>query len=127
MLRLEDASVRGVLDIDCEWLFRAAAPSSLTLDCGRWEVTVEAVGGGMGEGRSLWPLDEFSVDDCEVWTLPWVAASGRRKGEVVVPLPLSLFLRSPKGLLVILVGRCEDLPRCPSGSLEPSPRPGRRG
>jgi hypothetical protein len=27
VLRLEDASVRGVLDIDCEWLLRTGAPS----------------------------------------------------------------------------------------------------
>lgn len=28
MLRLEDASVRGVLDIDCEWLFRTGGRPS---------------------------------------------------------------------------------------------------
>ena len=55
--------------------------TALTRDWGRWvEVRDEAVGGGMGEGSRRWPLewDEFSVEACEVWLLPWAAASGRR-------------------------------------------------
>lgn len=59
-VRLEDASVWGVLDTDWLWLFlkapslllsREFPETALTLDCGRCcEFTELAVGGGMGEG-----------------------------------------------------------------------------
>jgi hypothetical protein len=71
----------------------------------------------MGEGSRRWPVEEFNVDDCDVWLLPWAAASGRRWVPAVVAL-LLLPLGSTIGLLVILVGRCEGLPRRTSGSLE---------
>jgi hypothetical protein len=61
-VRLDDASVWGVLDTDWLWLFltapspwlpRDVADTALMRDWGRWcEFAEEAVGGGMGEGRS---------------------------------------------------------------------------
>jgi hypothetical protein len=66
-VRLDDASVWGVLETD--WLTR---------DCGRCcECDDEAVGGGMGEGSS-WLLAVLEKEGC-VWVLPW-AESGLRKG-----------------------------------------------
>lgn len=74
-VRLDEASVWGVLDTDWLWLF-LAAPSlwlwllrelpdtALTLDCGRWcEFSDEAVGGGTGEGCS-WPPWALEKDAC---------------------------------------------------------------
>jgi hypothetical protein len=72
-VRFDEASVCGLLETDWLWLFLAAGPSpsllrefldtALTLDCGRcWEVTDEAVGGGMGEGSSRLPLFEVKVE-----------------------------------------------------------------
>lgn len=66
-LRFEDARVRGVLEMEYDWLFRAGPPSWLSLetpetalmrDWGRWkecgcECSDEDEGGGMGEGSSL--------------------------------------------------------------------------
>ena len=139
VLRCEDASVRGVLDMECEWLFLLGGPSwpslvvacesfeppdwALTLDWGRCsdEVRDEAVGGGMGEGSSLLAEDEVSVGDCCSW------ASGRSRWSEAVPLalalpcPCSLVLRSPMGLLVILVRECEGRPRRTSGTLYQAP------
>jgi hypothetical protein len=121
-VRLDDASVWGVLDTDWLWLFLAALSlwlwllrelpeTALTLDCGRLcELADEAVGGGMGEGKSwlLWVLEK---DGC-VWVLPW-AASGLRKGWVLGWLPLSLFLRSATDLLV-MAGWCAPVRACES-------------
>lgn len=125
-VRLDDASVCGVLDTDWLWLFltapspwlaRELPDTALTLDCGRWcEFTEEAVGGGMGEGSS-WLLLELEKDGW-VWVLPW-ADPGLRKGALGVLLlavPL-LFLRSAVALLVI-AGPCEGPPRRSSGPLD---------
>jgi hypothetical protein len=86
-VRLDDASVWGVLETDWLWLLRAtpslwlpreAADTALTRDCGRCcECDDEAVGGGMGEGSS-WLLAVLEKEGC-VWVLPW-AESGLRKG-----------------------------------------------
>jgi hypothetical protein len=123
-VRLDDASVWGVLDTDWLWLFltvpslwlvRELPETALTRDCGRLcELTEEAVGGGMGEGSS-WPLLVLEKEGC-VWVLPW-ADSGLRKGAVLLlAVPLSLFLRSAMDLLVI-AEPCEGLPRRSSASL----------
>jgi hypothetical protein len=114
-VRLEDASVWGVLETDwlwllrgppSLWLFREFLDTALTLDCGRcWEVTDEAVGGGSSEG-SRPALLVLEKEGCE-WALPW-ADSGLRKGAamvlvlvLVLVLPWSLRLRSAMGLLVM--------------------------
>jgi hypothetical protein len=117
-VRLEDASVRGVLDTDWLWLLRGAPSlwevrevreTALTLDCGRGcEATEEeAVGGGRGEG-SRPPLVVLEKEGCVCW-LPW-ADSGLRKGAAVaevkplplpLPLPLSLRRRSARDLLAM--------------------------
>jgi hypothetical protein len=129
-VRLDDASVCGVLETDWLWLFLTAVASPslvrdspetalLTLDCGRCEFTEEAVGGGMGEGsRRSW------VVGVKVWVpeLPW-ADSGLRKGGAVLA-PWSLLLRSAMGLLV-MSSAGEGPPRRSGGSS--SPDPGVRG
>jgi hypothetical protein len=110
-VRLDDASVCGVLETDWLWLFltapslwllRELPDTALMRDCGRCcELTDEAVGGGMGEG-SRPVLLVLEKEGC-VWELPW-AESGLRKGALVlvlVPVPLSLLLRSAMDLLVI--------------------------
>jgi hypothetical protein len=86
-VRLDDASVWGVLETDSRWVFRTTASlwlpreapeTALTRDCGRCcELADEAVGGGMGEGSS-WLLLVLEKEGW-VWVLPW-ADSGLRKG-----------------------------------------------
>lgn len=124
-VRFEDASVCGVLDTDWLWLLRTAPSlwlsrefpeTALTRDCGRcWEVMDEAVGGGMGEGsRRLLLLLVLENEGC----VCELADSGLRKGAVAV-VPLSLFLRSPTGLLVI-AGWLEGPPRRQGGAVSAS-------
>lgn len=106
-LRLEDARVRGVLEMECDWLLRTVALSgvvvslekadtALTLDWGRGcgcgcECSVDDdEGGGMGDGSSLAAWGEAEVKgnveptagegegEGEAWSeVPWGAASGR--------------------------------------------------